>query len=218
MVRSRESVAIGRRIAEARNLRGISQSGLALGIGVSRGAVGQWESGETAPTTENLSAAAKELRVFFDWLATGRGAREFIPKADRPDDRRQIRRVPVLSWVSAGKLADAGSQIPVEDVPLLAVADLGRGDFFALRVKGDSMDRISPDDSVIIVNRSDRSLVPGKPYVFWHVSEGATYKYWQIDPDRLEPASWNAVNKAIFIKRRRDFEVVGRVRRTLLDL
>lgn len=218
MVKTRESVAIGRRVAEARNLRDISQTALAAAVGVSRGAVGQWESGETAPTTENLSAAAVELRVFFEWLATGRGPREFVRLEEPGTDQRRGRQVPVLSWVSAGKLIDAGSQIPVDDVPLLAMADLGRGDFFALRVSGDSMDRVSPNGSIIVINRADRVLVAGKPYVFWHHSEGTTYKLWQPDPDRLEPASWNGDNKAIFIKRKRDFEVVGRVRRSLIDL
>lgn len=127
-------------------------------------------------------------------------------------------KVPLLDMVSAGKLTEPRSQIPVEGVPLLAFADLGRGDFFALTVQGDSMDRVSPEGSVIVVDQSDKTLVPGKPYVFWHHLEGTTYKYWQPDPDRLEPSSWNHANKAIFIKKKRDFGVVGRVRRTVLDL
>ncbi len=132
--------------------------------------------------------------------------------------RSPIIQVPLVSWVSAGRLADAESQIPVEDVPLLAFADLGRGDFFALKVEGDSMDRLSPDGSVIVVNREDRNLVADRPYVFRHRIEGATFKLWQPDPDRLQPHSWNAANKPIFIRRKNDFEVIGRVKRTVLDL
>jgi SOS-response transcriptional repressor LexA len=127
-------------------------------------------------------------------------------------------KVPLIDMVSAGKLTEPRSQIPVEGVPLLAFADLGRGDFFALTVQGDSMDRVSPEGSVIVVDRSDRTLVPGKPYVFWHRLEGTTYKRWQPNPDRLEPFSWNIANEAIYIRKKRDFGVVGRVRRTLLDL
>ena len=47
-------------------------------------------------------------------------------------------KIPLLDKVTAGKLKSSSSQIPVEDVPLLAFADLGRGDFFALTVEGDS--------------------------------------------------------------------------------
>ena len=130
---------IGRRLASARKERGISQTDLAKILEVTRGAVGQWETGETAPSTENLAAAAIELRASFDWLATGRGEKAIAKNEARPDPRR-VRQVPLVSWVSAGRLADASSQVPVEDVPLLAFADLGRGDFFALKVQGDLMD------------------------------------------------------------------------------
>ena len=100
-----------------------------------------------------------------------------------------MQRVPLLSWVSAGRLADAGSQIPVEDVPLLAFADLGRGEFFALKVQGDSMDRVSPDGSIIVVNKADRALVAGKCYVFSQQGEMA-FKLGarnQIDLNPIRP-------------------------------
>ena len=132
--------------------------------------------------------------------------------------RERITRVPLLSWVSAGRLADAQSQISVDDVPLLAFADLGRGEFFALKVEGDSMDRLSPEGSVIVVNRTDREPRPGKPYVFFHRTEGATYKLWHANPDYLAPHSWNGTHQPIFIKRKKDLEIVGRVRKTMLDL
>jgi SOS-response transcriptional repressor LexA len=151
------------------------------------------------------------------WLLTGEGPRT---AAERRTDEKlpPVTLVPLLDWVSAGRLAESRSQIPVEDVPLLAFADLGPGDWFALTVEGTSMDRVSPNGSKIVVNRMDRELVAGRPYVFW-TREGATYKLWRPgDPVYLEPHSWDASNKPIFIKRRKDFEVVGRVRRTLLDL
>jgi SOS-response transcriptional repressor LexA len=132
--------------------------------------------------------------------------------------RAPLTMVPLISWVSAGRLTEAHSQIPVEDVPLLAYADLGRGDFFALKVSGDSMDRVSPDGSTIIVNRADRTLVSGKPYVFFAPGEGATYKLWHADPEYLMPFSTNPANEPVFIRRKRDFSVIGRVRRTVLDL
>jgi SOS-response transcriptional repressor LexA len=128
-----------------------------------------------------------------------------------------IVQVPLLSWVSAGKLSDTHSQIPVEDVPLLAFADLGRGEYFALRVQGDSMDRVSPDSSVIIVNRADRTLISGRCYVF-SVRGETTYKMWHAEPAYLAPYSTNPVNQPIFFNRKRDLDVIGRVRRTVLDL
>jgi SOS-response transcriptional repressor LexA len=127
-----------------------------------------------------------------------------------------LRQVPLLSWVSAGKLVDTGEPTPVADLPLLAFADLGRGDYFALKVAGDSMDRVSPDGSIIIVDRADRERVAGRFYVFARRGE-ATYKRWRRDPPRLEPFSTNPANEPIFVSED-GFEVVGRVRRTVLDL
>jgi SOS-response transcriptional repressor LexA len=207
---------IGRRLTEGRQERRLSQTGLARVLGVSRGAVGQWETGQTAPSTENLAAAAIELRVSFDWLATGRPPKmSAAPEAGTAG--RGLRHIPVVSWISAGRLADASSQIPVEDVPLLAFADLGRGEFFALKVQGDSMDRWSPEGSTIVINRADRDLVAGRGYVF-SVRGETTYKIWHPDPPYLAPYSTNPAHQPIFIKRRRELEVIGRVRRTVLDL
>ncbi|WP_315759338.1 S24 family peptidase [Bradyrhizobium sp. SZCCHNRI2007] len=129
----------------------------------------------------------------------------------------RITMVPLLDRVTAGRLRSPASQIPVEDVPLLAFADLGRGEFFALEVDGDSMDRYSPEGSIIIVNKAERDLVNGRCYVFSLHGE-TTYKMWQNgEVPYLAPHSTNSANKPIFFKKR-DLEVIGRVKRTLLNL
>ncbi|QDM26973.1 LexA family transcriptional regulator [Tardiphaga sp. vice304] len=126
--------------------------------------------------------------------------------------------VPLLDQVTAGRLKTPSSQIPVEDVPLLAFADLGRGEFFALKVDGDSMDRYSPEGSTIVVNKAERTLVNGKCYVFSLRGE-TTYKMWQGgETPHLAPYSTNPINKPIFFKKKSDIEVIGRVRKSLLDL
>jgi SOS-response transcriptional repressor LexA len=125
--------------------------------------------------------------------------------------------VPLLDRVTAGRLRSPSSQIPIEDVPLLAFADLGRGEFFALTVEGDSMDRYSPEGSIIVVNRAERTLVNGRCYVF-SVKGETTYKMWQAGANaHLAPFSTNPLNKPVFFKPR-DLEVIGRVKRTILDL
>lgn len=138
------------------------------------------------------------------------------PAVEKPGKRMTL--VPKIDFVTAGKLKNPTSQIPVEDVPLLAYADLGRGEYFALTVEGDSMDRVSPEGSTIIVNKSDRQLVNGKCYVFSHRGE-TTFKMWQAGENpHLAPFSTNPANKPIFFKRKSDLEVIGRVKRTVLDL
>lgn len=132
----------------------------------------------------------------------------------------KVVRVPLLDTISAGKLKTPSTQIPMEDVPLLAYADLGRGEWFALRVEpdADSMDRVSPGGSIILVNKADRELRSGRCYIF-SIDGETTYKMWQDgDPAYLAPFSTNPTHKPVFIRRKRDFDVIGRVKRTVLDL
>lgn len=125
--------------------------------------------------------------------------------------------IPLLDWVSAGQLLETHSQIAEGDVERIPIAnDLGTGKFIALKVEGDSMDRISPSGSVIVVDLAERSLVTGRYYVF-SIKGEATYKMWHADPPYLAPYSYNAANTPIFVKGK-NLAVVGRVRRTVLDL
>jgi len=71
-------MSIGQRIIEARKCRNISQAGLAVLIGVSRGACGQWEREITTPSVAHLSNLARFLGVRFEWLATGRGEMGYV--------------------------------------------------------------------------------------------------------------------------------------------
>lgn len=133
-----------------------------------------------------------------------------LPVDDAP------RGVPVIDSVMAGKLADSKSQIPPEDWPLLYFSDLGKGNFFALKVEGDSMDRVSPDGSIIIVNRADTQLITGRFYVF-SIKGSSTYKMWHGGDNKfLKPFSTNPAHDPIPFDKR--VEVVGRVKRTVLDL
>ena len=174
-------------------------------------------TGERNPPLHVCLALGKQLRVRGQWLYDGTGTREAPPPAE-VKNADPITIVPLIDSVTAGKLATPSTQIPVERVPLLAFADLGSGDFFALRVEGGSMDRLSPNGSIIIVNRRERDLISGKCYVF-SIRGETTYKRWQGDnPAYLEPFSTESFHKPIFVTGKRGFEVVGRVKRSVLDL
>lgn len=88
------------RIRKARLSVGMSQSALAACLGVTRGAVANWESaGGVLPATERLQRIAKATEASFEWLATGRGtskhasSHEDVPAADMQivEDRLELR-------------------------------------------------------------------------------------------------------------------------------
>jgi SOS-response transcriptional repressor LexA len=201
--------AFGHRVAQRREALRLSQGALAQAVGMKQQGIDHIEHGAVA-RPRLLRELASALQTTERWLLWQEGP-------EVTGGRVEVAQIPLISWVSAGDLADADTQVPIDDVPLLAVADLGRGEFFALRVEGDSMDRLSPPGSIIIVNRADRELMPERSYVF-NVRGESMYKRWASDPPRLEPYSTNPVHKAIYIKKKKDLSVLGRVYRTVLDL
>lgn len=65
---------LGERIKQVRLKAGITKSGLASAAGVSPSAVTQWENGDTKTLkSASVLAAAKALKVNYEWLATGKG-------------------------------------------------------------------------------------------------------------------------------------------------
>lgn len=125
---------------------------------------------------------------------------------------------PLISWVSAGALLQPDVQAYVEDEPIVYAPDLdSNGDWIALRVDGDSMNRISPHDSIIFVNRKDRKLVPNACYVIGDGEGGATYKRYR-PPNTWEPVSTNKAHKPMELPDGQEPDIIGRVKKTVLSM
>lgn len=95
--------------------------------------------------------------------------------------------VPHLSWISAGAMTR--DDVADEAIGSIEITGLPPGDWFALTVTGTSMDRISPPDSIIFVNRKDRQLVANACYIIDDGEGNATYKRYRPNPMRFEPVS-----------------------------
>ena len=73
-------ISLAQRIRRSRIRLGLSQTALALRIGIKRSAVTQWEHPHgTKPSLEHLIRIAVETNTGFEWLATGRGPSELDP-------------------------------------------------------------------------------------------------------------------------------------------
>ncbi|NTI80406.1 helix-turn-helix transcriptional regulator [Agrobacterium rhizogenes] len=196
---------IAENLKRHRKLRGISQVQLADKSGVSQQLISQLETSKNQATTE-LPAIAAALGV----------AVHEIDEAYTPDEGGiPTATVPHLSWISAGAMLR--DDIADEARGTIRVADLPpTGDWIALTVVGDSMDRISPPESVILVNRRDKHLVSNACYVIADEEGNATYKRYRPGPTRFEPVSTNPVHEPIFPEN--DPIIVGRVRRSILEM
>ena len=154
------------------------------------------------------------LKVRAEWLFAGTGSMREPTKAER----RSLTEVPVIAWVQAGSLVDRSAIDDLGELERVTMEGLGAGDWFATDVRGDSMDRVSPEGSRIFVNSEDRTLISGRYYLFSLRGE-ATYKRFYDEPvRRLEPYSTNPANKTIFLTNDPDWVVIGRVHRSVIDL
>ena len=186
-------------IAAVRKRVGLKIEELAERAGLSTTYVWRMERGERNVSLKNLQKLADALGVAPSDLI------ESKPVAD----------VPILSSVSAGMMARDDVQQDV--VGEIRMSDLDpRGEWMALRVEGDSMDRISPPGSLILVDLTDKALVPNACYIIMDGDSQATYKRFRSNPPRFEPVSTNPSHQPIFP----DGEpaVIGRVRRSLIDM
>lgn len=196
---------IGENLRKLRKLKKLSQERVAELAGVSQQLVSQLETGKTEKTTE-LPALAQALGV---------GVQELDPSYSPDAGGIPTLIVPHLAWVNAGAMMR--EDVSDEAIGALRVADLAAsGDWIALNVIGDSMDRISPPESVIFVDRKDKYLVPNACYVIADDEGNATYKRYRSGPMRFEPVSTNPAHEPIFPDN--DPIIVGRVRRSVINM
>lgn len=153
---------------------------------------------------------AAAFKVNPEWLYRGEGPMTVTGKPRNPPIR-----IPLISWVAAGQLRDPSSAGEADE--WIEAAGLEPGEYFATKVVGNSMDRISPEGSIVIADTRQIKPVDGKAYIF-EVEGETTYKIYYGEPVvRLEPFSTDPSYRPIFINGQ-TWRVVGRVVRSIFDL
>lgn len=154
---------------------------------------------------------AKAFKVSLRWLMLGEG-----DPGDTSDDPIDVIDVPLVSWVSAGELGSQDAVVDLSEYPVFTAVNLPDGDWIGLRVDGPSMNKISPPDSIIMVNRRDKRLVANACYVIADETGSATYKrYRPNDNPPFQPASYDDIEAPTLTGA---ISVIGRVRRSIIDM
>jgi phage repressor protein C with HTH and peptisase S24 domain len=158
---------IHQRIKKLREKLGLSMEQLAERIPVSWQTVQQWENGKTAPRRARLDAVAKALNTTPEFLAVGPAndpdLDEFVP----------VRRLDVRVSAGHGELVlsdDEKGRLAFRS-DFLRAAGASPEQTVSVSVKGDSMEPLIPDGSVILVNRAATSIINGKVYAFRYHGE-----------------------------------------------
>ena len=124
-----------------REKQGFTQLKLAKKIGVSRSTVAMWETGGSQPNNDNLKDLSKLLNVSIDEIL---GNETGKPKGIK---------IPVLGRVAAGIPIEAIEE--VLDWEEISPDMAANGEYFALQIKGNSMNpRIWSGDVVIVRRQS----------------------------------------------------------------
>lgn len=144
------------RVKELRLAKSLSQEQLAEKIGLTKQAISQYERGDRNPSMAVLGALCDFFNVSSDYLL-GKDivTLRFVGKneIDKLESKSSIR-IPVLGRVAAGVPIDAIEDVlDWEEIPEIMAAT---GEFFGLKVKGDSMQpRIAEGDVVIVRSQPD---------------------------------------------------------------
>lgn len=145
-------IDVGKRIAEIRKRRGMSQSQLAQKLGMSKQAISNYERGIREPDYVTLEAIADVLNVpITDLISNEEKERELNAIYAT---YKNVQCVPVLGSIPAGiPLAEIEDVQGWEEIP----ADWTRGgkEYFALHVHGNSMYPRYEDGDIIILRKQD---------------------------------------------------------------
>jgi repressor LexA len=167
-------IDIGKNIRLLRGNAGLTQQQLGDKIGMSQSIVGKLEMETRSMKIDVLEKIAEALDVSLS---------ELIFKAHP----FPYRHVPIRGVVNAGD-----PMITFDDLTDYETVafDTERGDFFALKVQGQSMDKVAPDGSTIIVDpkQTDPQALHKQPIVALQDGE-VIFKIWDNTLKLFQPKS-----------------------------
>lgn len=203
------------RFKEALKMRGKSQSDISRKTGIGKSAISQYLKGKFLPKQNRVHAIAKALNVSESWLMgydvpPERQERTEKQKELNPVEFNPVKKIPVLGRISAGLPLYAS-----EHIDGYIYTELNGGnEYFALKVKGDSMTaaRIC-DEDIIVVSRQD-VVEDGEIAVVMVDENDATVKRFHRDGSivTLSPQSFNPSHQPqIYDLKKTSIRILGKV-------
>ena len=173
-------------LKELRENRGISQKQLAEILNVRQSTVGMWENGKNKPEFSKILKLSEFFDVSVDYLLGRKEAPKFSSKGVL---------VPILGQVIAGIPIDA-----VEDI--LGYEEISRemasqGEYFALQIKGNSMEPRMRQGDVVIVKKQS-AVESGDIAVVLVNGDEATIKKFVIHDNGVSLISNNEAYSPMF--------------------
>jgi SOS-response transcriptional repressor LexA len=141
------------RLRSSRIRLGLTQVGLAKLTGFSLSAIGNWESGQNAPSPNKLGLLAQKLGVSIDYLLGHEAEKRSVGQTSSLGNRQvkvEIRQVPIVAWAQAGDLV-AYTDLD-ESWHEFTATTCRDENCFAVTIEGDSMEpKYSAGDIAILM-------------------------------------------------------------------
>jgi len=167
---------LAKKLKELRETKGMSQAELANILDVAQQTVASWEKEKSSPNYDLLQKIADYFHVTTDALL-GREA-----------PRKKGVRIPVLGSIVAGIPIEAIEEIlGWEEIP-----ESMAGEYFALRVKGHSMEPKYLEGDTVIV-RKESTVDSGRVAIVLVNGDEATMKQVMISPEGITLIGYNAL-------------------------
>lgn len=208
---------IGERIKEARKDLGFTQEQLGSAVGVNKSTIQRYETGQIEklklPVIESI---AKALFVNPDWITLHSNEKKLSFPPNMELYNPVMHRIPILGHIAAGMPIFAD-----EHIEGYTYTDLNGGaEYFALNVKGDSMNAANiPDGSLLIVRRQPE-VENGEIAVVRVNNDNATVKRFKQDKNivMLIPQSYNNEHQVQVYDLKKDkIEIIGKAMKCEVD-
>ena len=198
---------IGDKIRMLRKQKGLTQTELGEKLGVKTNAVSKWECGrvEDIPMSK-----VKAMSVLFDVPPSFLIDDEQLPSNATPLDVQSFHRIPILGRIAAGLPLYAE-----QNIEGYTLTDLNGGaEYFALRVKGDSMNAARIQECDVLIVRRQEEVENGEVAIVMVGDDDATVKrfYSTGNTVTLMPQSTNPQHQAqMYDLRKTKIKVLGKV-------
>lgn len=203
---------IAERMRQAMNRSGVAQAELVARTGIGKSSISTYLKGSYEPKQKNIYKIAKALNVNEAWLM-GEDvpmARTELPPGAETVDMKHLRRIPILWRIACGSPIYAE-----ENIEGYTYTDLNGGsDYFALRVRGDSMNAARINDGDLVIIRQQETVENGQIAAVMVGDDEATLKRFRQDGDMitLMPQSMNPAHQPmVFDAKKTAVHVLGLV-------
>ena len=191
------------RLAQIINENDLSKAEIARRIGASRSTLSGWLNGEYEANSENIYKLARLFNVTEAWLL---GFVDERQEVEIQENNQESFLLPLLN-VSAGKEESDQSQSH-EMVECPSHLSYLKDNLFAIRVIGESMNKIIPNGSTIICAKVEEKPKSGQIVVYRNGSDYNLKRFTETENLILfEPVSFDGSFETIIYKKTDDIEI-----------